>query len=41
MAWELDAERRSLGFGGLVAVHQLGHPEKNRKRPHEYDYHER
>jgi hypothetical protein len=34
LAWELDAELRRLGFGGLVAVHQLGHPE-NRKRPHE------
>ena len=32
--------RRRLGFGELVAVHQLGHPE-NRKQPHEYDYHER
>ena len=40
LAWELDAERRRLGFGGLVAVQQLGNPE-NRKRPHEYDYHER
>ena len=40
LAWELDAERQRLWFGGLVAVHQLGHPE-NRKRPHEYDYHER
>ena len=37
LAWELDPERRRLGFGGLVAVHQLGHPSENRKRPHEYD----
>ena len=41
LAWELNAERRRLGFGELVAVHQRGHPENNRKRPHEYDYHER
>jgi len=40
LAWELNAERRRLGFDELVEVHQLGHPE-NRKQPHEYDYHER
>ena len=40
LAWELNVERRRLGFGELVAVYQLGRPD-NRKRPHEYDYHER
>jgi hypothetical protein len=40
LAWELNGERRRLGFGELVAVHQLGHPE-NRKQLHEYDYHDR
>ena len=28
------------GSWGLVAIHQLGNPE-NRKRAHEFDYHER
>ena len=31
LAWELNAERRRSGFGGLVrelvAVHQLDHPD--------------
>ena len=40
LAWGRNAKRRRLGFGERVAVHQLGHPE-NRKRPHEYDYHDR
>ena len=40
LAWELDAARRAKGFGGLRAVHQLGHPEK-RKKASEYDQHEK
>ena len=37
LAWKLDAERQRMGFGGLVAIHQLGHPE-NRKWAHAFDY---
>ena len=40
LAWELDAARRAKGFGGLRAVHQLGHPEK-REKASEYDQHEK
>ena len=40
LAWELNAARLTKGFGGLRAVHQLGHPER-RKKPSEYDRHEK
>ena len=42
LAWEVAAERARLGFGTIVVVlHQLlGHPEK-RKKPADYDEHER
>ena len=39
LAWEMDEARRARGFGGLRAVHQLGHPER-RKKVSEYDQHE-
>ena len=40
LAWEIAAERERLGFGTIVVLHQLGHPEK-RKKPADYDEHER
>ena len=40
LAWEVAAERERLGFGTVVVLHQLGHPEK-RKKPADYDEHER
>ena len=41
LAWEIAAERERLGFGTIVVLHQLGHPEKQRKKPADYDEHER
>ena len=38
-AWSA-AERERLGFGTIVVLHQLGHPEKRNKSA-EYDEHER
>ena len=32
LAWELDAARRAKGFGGLRAVHQLGHSSSSKFR---------
>ena len=40
LAWEVAAERERLGFGTIVVLHQLGHPEK-RKKPVGYDEHGR
>ena len=40
LAWALDRERRSRGFGELTALHQLGHAEKRKYRT-EFDIHER
>ena len=37
LAWEVAAERERLGFGTIVVLHQLGHPEK-RKKPVDFEY---
>ena len=40
LAWALDRERRSRGFGGLTALHQLRRAEKRKNRT-EFNVHER